>query len=96
MQISKLTNAVVFTVATLAAGYTMAESVNDHRSDSVPARPNHKTAVHQETRDQGTMCDEGKMASCCEKMHKKMCDEMMEEGGSSMPCHDSISGHEAS
>lgn len=96
MQFSRLSKAAVLTVAMLAAGYTMADSVNDHRSDSVPARPTHKTTMHQEMMDQSTMCEEGKMASCCEKMHKKMCDEMMGEGGSHASCHERMSSSDDS
>ena len=80
-----LTKAILLSAATLAAGYTAAESINDHRSDSIPARPNHKTATHQEMMDHEKMCDSDNMASCCERMQRKMCSEM-KKGESSKPC----------
>lgn len=95
MSFLNLSKAIVLSFATLAAGFTLAEP-NEHRSDSVPARPSHKTAMHQEMMDHGMKCDEGKMASCCDKKHKKMCDEMMKERSESMPCHGGTSDNEAS
>lgn len=96
MQFPQLYKAVVLSAATLAASYSIAASVNDHRSDSVPARPNHKTLMQKQMMDHGSMCDEKAMASCCEEMHQKMCDEMMEGPDSAMPCHERMSGSTAS
>lgn len=105
MSFLKTTQAVVLSFAALAAGYTVAESTaaestaaestGAHGSSSAPAHLGHDAAMDHEMMDHGKMCDEEKMAGCCVKMHKKMCDEMMKEHSESMPCHDMMSEGEA-
>jgi hypothetical protein len=77
----------LLSAATLAAGSTAAESINDHRTDSIPARPNHKTATHHERMGHKKMCDSDDIASCCERMQQKMCSEM-KKGEPSEPCRE--------